>query len=57
MTNRSHIIAPDRSFFAFANAGRAMAAAAVRFSTFSLAKMCSCLQIVPVHALMITPIS
>jgi len=44
--------------FALANAVRAMAAAAVRFLTSSLRRMCStCLQIVPVHALRITPIS
>jgi hypothetical protein len=58
MTNRSHIIAPDRLFFALANAARAMAAAAARFSTQSLLRMrWTCLQIVPVHALRITPIS
>ena len=51
----SHQIA---HFFALANAASAITAAAVRFSTFSLAKMCStCLQIVPVHAIRITPIS
>jgi len=44
--------------FALANATRAMAAAAVRFSTQSLRRMRStCLQIVPVHALRIRPIS
>ena len=44
--------------FALADAVRAMAAAAVRFLTLSLHRMCStCLQIVPVHALRITPIS
>jgi hypothetical protein len=53
--------APSRQiayFLALANAAMATTAAAVRFSTLSLAKMCStCLQIVPVHALRITPIS
>jgi len=45
-------------FFALANAARAMAAAAVRFSTQSLLRMrWTCVQIVPVHALRITPIS
>ena len=44
--------------FVLANAAKAMAAAAVRFLTSSLHRMCStCLQIVPVHALRITPIS
>ena len=58
MTDRSHIVAPDHSFFCVGHAARAMAAAAVRFSTPSLLRMCStCLQIVPVHALRITPIS
>ena len=44
--------------FASANAANAMAAAAVRFFTSGLHRMCStCLQIVPVHALRITAIS
>jgi hypothetical protein len=45
-------------FFGFANAAKAMAAAEVRFFTSSLQRMCStCLQMVPVHALRMTPIS
>jgi hypothetical protein len=51
----SHQIA---HFFALANAVRAMAAAAIRVSTQSLLRIRStCLQIVPGHALRITPIS
>jgi len=55
---KSLIIVSDGSFFASANFARAIAAAAVRFSTLSLIKMrWTCLQIVPVPALRITPIS
>ncbi len=50
-STRTHI-------FALANAAKAMAAAEVRFLTSSLHRMCStCLQMVPVHALRMTPIS
>jgi hypothetical protein len=45
-------------FLASANVARAIAAAEVRFSTLSFTKMrWTCLQIVPVQALRITPIS
>jgi len=56
MTSRSHIIAPDRSYFCIGQCRKGDGSGSGTIFDAEFAQD-ACVQIVPVHALMITPIS